>query len=190
MSGHLSLVRDRDTGRVFADPVDGRCRIAYTPSAFDKVHAMEGLLACARIAYVAGAHEIFLGHAGVRPFVRNSVPQDQNEERDTAEKEEESINDVRFKAWLDEIKKRGLPSPETSWGSAHQMGTCRMSDSAGKGVVDPNGKAWGVEGLYIADASIFPSASGVNPMVTIMAISDWISRRIAKGLNDGRGRGN
>jgi choline dehydrogenase-like flavoprotein len=33
--------------------------------------------------------------------------------------------------------------------------------------------------LYVVDASVFPSASGVNPMVTNMAISDWTSRNIA-----------
>ena len=48
-------------------------------------------------------------------------------------------------------------------------------------MVDERGKVWGVEGLYVADASVFPSASGVNPMVTNMAISDWISRGVAKG---------
>jgi hypothetical protein len=31
---------------------------------------------------------------------------------------------------------------------------------------------------------VFPSASGVNPMVTNMAISDWISRGIARGLEE------
>lgn len=36
--------------------------------------------------------------------------------------------------------------------------------------------------MYVSDASVFPSASGVNPMVTNMAISDWISRGIGKEL--------
>ena len=57
-----------------------------------------------------------------------------------------------------------------------------MSSSAKTGVVDPTGKVWGIEGLFIADASLFPSASGVNPMVTNMEISDWISRNIGRDL--------
>ena len=57
-----------------------------------------------------------------------------------------------------------------------------MSSHSGAGVVDPKGKVWGTEGLYIADASVFPSASGVNPMVTVMAIADWIARGIAEEL--------
>jgi choline dehydrogenase-like flavoprotein len=59
-----------------------------------------------------------------------------------------------------------------------------MSAMEKDGVVDPTGQVWGTKGLYVADASVFPSASGVNPMVTNMAISDWISRGIAKGLEE------
>ena len=62
------------------------------------------------------------------------------------------------------------------------MGTCRMGTTPKKSVVDPTGKVWGTEGLYVADASVFPSASGVNPMVTNMAISDWTSRNLAKEM--------
>jgi choline dehydrogenase-like flavoprotein len=64
------------------------------------------------------------------------------------------------------------------------MGTCRMSAREKDGVVDPHGRVWGTEGLYVADASVFPSASGVNPMVTNMAISDYISRGVARGMEE------
>ena len=64
-----------------------------------------------------------------------------------------------------------------------------MSTRAQDGVVDPKGKVWGTENLYVADASVFPSASGVNPMVTNMAISDWISRGISRELRGNGGEG-
>jgi choline dehydrogenase-like flavoprotein len=38
---------------------------------------------------------------------------------------------------------------------------------------------YGVKGLYVADASVFPSASGVNPMLTTMTFGEWIGRRVA-----------
>ena len=177
MTSHIVLVRDRETGRVYPDPVDGKCRIAYTPSAFDKRHAMEGLLALARIAYVQGAKEIFTTTVGFPPFIRS----DEAALKDNGD----GINDPTFQSWLAEVRKAGLNPPDTGWGSAHQMGTCRMAASPKAGVVDPKGKLWGAEGLYVADASVFPSASGVNPMVTNMAISDWISRGIAKDLSGG-----
>lgn len=176
MVGHIALVRDRDPGRVYADPVDGKCRIAYTPSAFDKKHAMEGVLALARILYVQGAKEIFTVRAGMPHFNRSD---------DSARNDGDGINDPAFQSWLAEVRKRGVDPPETGWGSAHQMGTCRMATNAKTGVVDPRGKVWGVEGLYVADASVFPSASGVNPMVTNMGISDWISRGISRDLSVG-----
>ncbi|KAL8906835.1 MAG: hypothetical protein Q9171_006115 [Xanthocarpia ochracea] len=173
MCAHCCVVRDRDTGQVYPDPADGRCKIKYSPSAFDKRHALECILGMCKILYVMGAEEIIVTQAGVPLFTRKP---------DTAEGL--GVNEPSFQAWLANIRKRGLPHPETSWGSAHQMGTCRMASSKKKGVVDPTGKVWETEGLYVADASVFPSASGVNPMITNMAISDMISRGLARSLNE------
>ena len=70
------------------------------------------------------------------------------------------------------------------------MGTCRMGTNERNSVVDDRGRVWGTKGLYVSDASVFPSASGVNPMVTNMGISDWVSRGLARELKaDGRGVG-
>lgn len=172
MVGYISLARDRDTGQVYPDPVDGRARFKYTTSKFDQKHIIEGLVAHARIQYVAGATEMFTVIPGVSPFVRS------NDDKG------EGINDERFQAWLEEIRQAGFPSPDSMFLSAHQMGTCRMSSSPRTGVVDHRGQVWGTKGLFVADASVFPSASGVNPMVTNMGISDWISRDIARGLGE------
>ena len=173
MTGYISLVRDRDTGRVYPDPVDGRCRIAYTPSAFDKKHSLVGLVALAKILYVAGASRIHMSTSGISIFEsKHSGSSDQ----------EPSINDEDFQAWLKLIMQKGLPKGDAVFASAHQMGTCRMSKNDKEGVVDGNGKIWGTEGLFVADASVFPSASGVNPMVTTMATADWISRCVGKDL--------
>jgi choline dehydrogenase-like flavoprotein len=172
MVGYISMARGRDSGRVYPDPVDGRVRFSYTPSNFDKSHILEGLLALAKIQYVAGAQEIFTVLPGMRPFKRDTAMPSSGD----------GINHPLFQAWLDEIRTRGFPSPESTFVSAHQMGTCRMSAAPKDGVVDPRGRVWGTEGVYVADASVFPSASGVNPMVTNMAIADWISRGVAGGL--------
>lgn len=172
MAGYISICKDRDTGRVYPDPVDGRVRFSYTPSKFDKKHIMTGLLALAKIQYVEGASEIFTTIPGVSTFKRDtSLPTSGD-----------GINDERFQTWLKEVESKGFPTPESVFVSAHQMGTCRMSKVEKEGVVDPTGQVWGTEGLFVADASVFPSASGVNPMVTNMAISDHISRGIAEGL--------
>jgi choline dehydrogenase-like flavoprotein len=59
------------------------------------------------------------------------------------------------------------------------MGTCRMSAAPAAGVVDGQGAVHGVAGLYVADGSIFPRSSGVNPMLTIMGLAHWIGTRLA-----------
>ena len=176
MAGYISIARDRDTGRVYPDPVDGRVRFSYTPSAFDKGNIMQGLLALARIQYIEGAEEIFTTIPGMPSFKRS--PSTSDPEPDSGD----GINDTAFQTWLKLLENHGFPTPESGFVSAHQMGTCRMSSTQRGGVVDPTGKVWGTEGLYVADASVFPSASGVNPMVTNMAIADWISRGVAEGL--------
>ena len=178
-TGHIALVRDKNTGRVYPDPVDGRCRFSYTPGKFERKAALEGFIALAKISYASGAKKIYGAVKGWPTFTRS----------EGSEALEAGINDPVFQDFLSTIRSKGLTFPEAAFGSAHQMGTCRMSSSEkGRGrepagVVDPSGRVWGTEGLYVADASVFPSASGVNPMVTTMATSDYISRGIAKDMS-------
>lgn len=54
---------------------------------------------------------------------------------------------------------------------AHHMGSTRMSASPETGVVDKNCKVHGVDNLYIAGSSVFPTAGCVNPTFTIVAQS-------------------
>lgn len=61
-------------------------------------------------------------------------------------------------------------------GSAHQMGSCQMGTHSSTSVVDPRGRVWGTKGLYVADASVFPTASGVNPMITVSSPSRSAAR--------------
>jgi choline dehydrogenase-like flavoprotein len=62
--------------------------------------------------------------------------------------------------------------------TVHLMGTARMGTSRDTSVVDLNGQLWDLPGCYIADASIFPTAIGVNPQVTIMALATRIAQSI------------
>ena len=174
MTGYISLTRDRDAGQVWPEKLTGKARVNYTVSKFDQRHIMEGMIAIAKMLYVEGAREILTVVPGATPFIRDNVSEPASAK--------EGINNPRFQAWLDEVRATGFPSPQTIFGSAHQMGTCRMGNNSRTSVVDPTGKVWGTEGLYVMDASVFPSASGVNPMITNMAISDWTSRELAKDM--------
>ncbi|KAK0623573.1 hypothetical protein B0T14DRAFT_427954 [Immersiella caudata] len=173
MAGFISLARDRDTGRVFPDPVSGKPAVDYHISPFDNAHILEGMVGLAKICYVSGATEIHPFVTGLEPFVRRNK---------TDKLSDPSITDPDFAAWIAKLKASGNGYPYAPYTSAHQMGTCRMSSHPGAGVVDFKGKVWDAEGVYVADASVFPSASGVNPMVTTMAIADWIARNVAEEL--------
>lgn len=60
--------------------------------------------------------------------------------------------------------------------SLHQMGGCAIGQSAAKSVVNEGFQVHGYENLMIADGSIFPSAPGINPSLTIMANSHRASQ--------------
>ena len=55
--------------------------------------------------------------------------------------------------------------------AAHHMGTTRMSRSARSGVVDPDCRVHGVDNLFIAGSSIFPTSGHANPTWTIVALT-------------------
>lgn len=55
--------------------------------------------------------------------------------------------------------------------SLHQMGGCAMGQTAATSVVNPAFQLHGYDNIHVADGSIFPSAPGINPSLTIMANS-------------------
>jgi hypothetical protein len=55
---------------------------------------------------------------------------------------------------------------------AHPLGGCRMAESSDLGVVDHTGAVYGYEGLFCIDGSIIPTSLGVNPSLTISAVSE------------------
>ncbi|MFO0723011.1 MAG: GMC family oxidoreductase [Myxococcota bacterium] len=61
----------------------------------------------------------------------------------------------------------------------HIFGSVPMSMNRRRGSVDDRGKLRGIEGVWIADASLFPSPSAVNPQATVMALSDRVSRLLS-----------
>ena len=46
-------------------------------------------------------------------------------------------------------------------------------------VVGTYGEAHAVKGLFVTDASLFPSSIGIPPTLTIAALADRIARRLA-----------
>ncbi|HEY5188648.1 MAG TPA: GMC family oxidoreductase [Solirubrobacteraceae bacterium] len=67
---------------------------------------------------------------------------------------------------------------------AHPLGGCRMADSPDLGVVDDAGAVHGYEGLYCIDGSIVPTSLGVNPSLTISALSERAAERLVARAPD------
>jgi choline dehydrogenase-like flavoprotein len=63
--------------------------------------------------------------------------------------------------------------------ATHLFGGCRAGKDPAQSVVDPQLKVWGVDGLYVMDASVFPTNTGVNPQHSIMAVATVAASRLA-----------
>jgi long-chain-alcohol oxidase len=151
------LLRDSGAGQVTTR--NGTPRVNYRLSRHDQAHMRKGIEAGVRILEAAGAKEIFTSQAAYvayRPGQPGGVP-----------------------AFMDEVDRHGYGPGQMAYVSFHQMGSCRMGNEPATSVVGPDHQAHAVKGLFVADGSAFPSASGVNPMITIMAMAHRASRFIA-----------
>ncbi|WP_375465882.1 GMC family oxidoreductase [uncultured Methylobacterium sp.] len=64
---------------------------------------------------------------------------------------------------------------------AHTIGTCRMGRDGDSAVVDPHGRSFEVQNLWICDGSTFPSSLAANPALTIMALSLRSAEAVLRG---------
>ncbi len=62
--------------------------------------------------------------------------------------------------------------------TAHLNGGCRMGDDPATSVVNADGRSWDIPNLWVCDGSLFPTVGGVNPSLTIQAMSCRIADRI------------
>ena len=152
------LLRDRFGGRVRIDR-DGRPIVDYRVSRYDATHLRRALAGAAELLEAAGAREIWAPLARAISYAPGA-PRAREE-------------------WLARLDAAGWGANQLLLVTFHQMASCRMGASACSSVVDPEHRVWGVRGLYVADASVFPSASGVNPMLTIMGIAHRAAQLIS-----------
>jgi long-chain-alcohol oxidase len=155
------LLRDRDGGRVTTDR-DGHPVTHYALSNFDRAHLRRGFIGAARILEAAGARQVFSPHAkwcSYEPGRHGSL--------DTFRKAMDSA---------------GWDSGRLALFSFHLQGTARLGDSPKTSASNPEGQVWEARNLYVMDSSSFPSASGVNPMISIEAIAHRNASALAARL--------
>jgi choline dehydrogenase-like flavoprotein len=153
----IVLVRDgadrgRSSGEVRVDR-RGRTHLSYRLGPHERSLVARGMKAAARIHFAAGAEEVRTLHAEV---VR-----------------------MRSPAEVDVVDRRSHGPNQLGVLSAHVNGTCRIGRDPRSSGCDPGGQRHGVPGLYVADGSLLPTAPGVNPQETIMALATLVAGRIA-----------
>ena len=66
--------------------------------------------------------------------------------------------------------------------SAHQMSSCRMGTDPQTSVANPSGELHDTPGVYVGDASAMPTASGTNPMISVMALAHRTAESIVADI--------
>jgi choline dehydrogenase-like flavoprotein len=155
----IGLVRDSGGGRVEVDE-DGQALPFYAlDDPRDVATTRRAVEAQVRLHHAAGARRIRVLAGGV-PTWRVGDDLD---------------------AFLAGIRHVPLRAGGMRLFSAHQMGTCRLGEDPATSVAAPTGELHDVPGVWVGDASAFPTSSGTNPMISIMALA---SRTAANLLRD------
>jgi choline dehydrogenase-like flavoprotein len=141
---------DESAGRV-GIARDGSIRAGYRLDDEDARRIVFGIARAAEIHFAAGATEVYPNLARAQVLRPGEVAE---------------FEATRFK-----------PS-ELRLEAFHPQGTARIAADPREGACGPDGAVHGVAGLHVADASLFPSAVGVNPMMTIVAFA----KRVSAGL--------
>eukprot|EP00035_Acanthoeca_spectabilis_P039611 m.63720 g.63720 ORF g.63720 m.63720 type:complete len:838 (+) comp9676_c0_seq1:982-3495(+) len=170
----IVLTRDKGEGRVCLGGTTGfdPPKVHYTLCPDDAHTLLWSAAHVIKIMAVEGAAKIFTAHAGPAGDISATIPEEHRGDPDCPE----------VKGLLETVAESPTAPGTLGVFSAHQMGTCRMGWSPDTSVVDCDGETWDADDLYVMDASIFPTASGSNPMVTTLALSKMLSTRLVARL--------
>jgi len=153
----IGLVRDRGGGRIEIDE-QGEAVASYAlADELDVRNSHRALDAQARLHEAAGAREIVGMAAGLPRWRRGDD----------------------LEAFIARLQRIPLRFGGHRLFAAHQMGTARMGADPATSVADPHGQLHDAPGVWVGDASAFPSASGTNPMISIMALAHRTAEAIA-----------
>ncbi|HEV2858875.1 MAG TPA: GMC family oxidoreductase [Solirubrobacterales bacterium] len=142
---------DRSHGRVGLGN-DGAVRASYKLTREDADRIAFGIARAAEVHFAAGATEVY-------PNIRRFATLKQGD--------------------LPAFEAARLKPSELRLEAFHPMGTARISVDPRHGVCTADGSVRGTGNLYVADASLFPTSVGVNPMMTIIAFAKQVSRAVA-----------
>jgi acyl-CoA reductase-like NAD-dependent aldehyde dehydrogenase/choline dehydrogenase-like flavoprotein len=153
----INLTRDRGHGRVTVDEAGQAVAQYLLTDELDVANFRRGLAEMIRLHDAAGARRI-------GALARKATYWDRGED---------------LEAFVGAVVRGSLAPREHGIFSAHQMGTCRMGVDRETSVAGPWGELHDTPGVWIGDASAFPTSSGTNPMITIMALAHRTAEAIA-----------
>ncbi|MFL6158002.1 MAG: GMC family oxidoreductase, partial [Marmoricola sp.] len=161
MLGVAIIVRDKGPGGTVKIGKEGEPIASYVLSPGDTELLMKGFEGAAKIAEGAGATQVYTTHHKTVGY----TPGKQS-----------------IESFMTEVRKAGATPATLALAALHIMGTARMGGSAEISAGDPDGETGEVKNLVVADGSCFPTASGVNPMISIEAIAYMNAKRLAARL--------
>ena len=150
----IVLVRDWTEGRVTID-ARGEPVFDYRLNPRDRRNLTRGLQEAARIHRAAGAVRISTLRMEDLAVGDGTSPIGQNE----------------FDAFLERVGKAGVGENRLALFTAHPMGSARAGRDPKSSAAKPTGECHEVRNLWIGDGSIFPTAPGVNPTISIMSVA-------------------
>jgi choline dehydrogenase-like flavoprotein len=154
--GHVASIgvhlSDESSGRIDLTG-NGSLRARYKLTAADADRLTFGIARAAEVHFAAGAIEVYpnIPRAG-----------------------------VLTPAKLPDFESTSFRPSELRLEAFHPMGTARIAADERDGVCAPDGSVNGISDLYVADASLFPTSVGVNPMMTVIAFADQIATELAR----------
>lgn len=156
-AGFVLLIRDRGAGEVAIDREGNAVHRYALDDELDLRTFRRGLAELVRLHEAAGAQEVYTLH-------REPTLWRRGEDLD---------------AYLERVRAASLAPNEHATFALHQMGSCRMGADPATSVAGPWGELHDTRGVWIGDASAFPTASGTNPMATVMALAERTAKAMA-----------
>ncbi|MEU4560151.1 GMC family oxidoreductase N-terminal domain-containing protein [Actinoplanes sp. NPDC023936] len=152
----IGLIRDHGHGRVTLDESGNTVAFYDLADDLDIRNTRRAIEAEIRLHHAAGARRIQLFAHGL-----------------SAWQEGEDLE-----AYITRATAVPLRAGGATLFAAHQTGSCRMGADPTTSVATPRGELHDTPGVWIGDASAFPTPSGTNPMITIMALASRTSENI------------
>lgn len=176
----IGISRDRSQARnrITID-THGQPLLHYSITDADHALLLAGQEMNLRCMRAAGAVFLFIAHENFPwYYCGNKAAIVNDSDRNMKKNEDEDNESERFEEYLRAVRAEGVQTGKMQVISAHQMSTCRMAYTPETGPTSPSGELYQCANLFIADASVFPTSLGINPMVTIEAISHMIAGNI------------